>query len=400
MSASTAVQRVLQVHTRYREAGGEDRVVEEERRLLSSAGLEVDQVIFDNAAIDESSVRNRARTAASAMWSADAAKRVSTAIRSARPDVVHVHNTFVLASPSVFWAASRSAVPVVHTLHNYRLVCPVATCFRDGHCCTDCVGQPIPLPGVVHACVRGSRTQSAVVSATIAAHRAIGTWTRRIDRYIALTAFQRSLLVQGGLPAHRISVVPNFLEPDPGANVAARGGFLYLGRLALEKGIATLTAAAALSGHAVRVAGDGPAVDLVEAAAASDNVVALGRLATVDARAEVASAVALIVPSLWFEGFPMVVLEAYASGTPVIASRIGSLAEVIEDGTTGLLVAPGDSRALGDAITWADGHRSEMRAMGMNARARYEERFRGQDHLAALMDVYGQAGERRNATTH
>ena len=397
MSVGRDVQRVLQVHTRYREAGGEDRVVDDERHLLESAGVKVDQVIFDNAAIDEGSSGGSARAAASAVWSTEAASRVRRAINTSRPDVVHVHNTFVLASPSVFWAANRSAVPVVHTLHNYRLVCPVATCFRDGHSCTDCVGQPIPLPGVVHSCVRGSLTQSAVVAATLAAHRALGTWQRRIDRYVALTGFQRSLLVDGGLPARRISVVPNFLEPDPGVQADDRSGLLYLGRLSSEKGIATLTAAAALGNQLVRVAGDGPAGHLVREAAASGQVTSIGRLSAIDARREVAAASALVVPSLWFEGFPMVVLEAYACGTPVIASRIGSLAELVEDGTTGLLVPPGDPHALARALTWVAEHPNEMRGMGANARRRYEERYRGAHHLGALMDVYQQAIETRHA---
>jgi glycosyltransferase involved in cell wall biosynthesis len=399
MTSGRPVQRVLQVHTRYREAGGEDRVVDDEVRLLRSAGVEVEQVIFDNTSIDESSASGRARAAASAIWSMSAAKRVRSATSSFRPDVVHVHNTFVLASPSVFWAASRSGVPVVHTVHNYRLVCPVATCFRDGHPCTDCVGQLVPVPGVVHACVRDSRAQSAVVAATLTAHRAIGTWSRRIDRYIALTDFQRSLLVKGGLPARRISVVANFLEPDPGLHPKERTGFLYLGRLAAEKGIATLAAAARLGQQTVRVAGDGPASDLLNAAAASCRLSVLGRLSTPEAHGEMASCVALLVPSLWFEGFPMVVLEAYASGTPVIASRIGSLAEVIEDGTTGLLVPPGDADALAAAIAWADDHPSEMRAMGLNARRRYEERYRGASHLAALTGIYEEASRNRHAAS-
>jgi glycosyltransferase involved in cell wall biosynthesis len=386
-------RRVLQIHTRYRESGGEDRVAADELRLLTSGGLDVEQVIFDNASIDESTTLGRARAAASAIWSQSAAKRVDAAIQAFRPDVVHVHNTFVLASPSVFWAARRRAVPAVHTLHNYRLVCPVATCFRDGHPCTDCVSQPIAAPGVVHACVRDSRAQSAVVATTLATHRAIGTWRHRIERYVALTQFQRSLLVKGGLPARRIVVVPNFLEPDPGAPRRERLGLLYVGRVAPEKGIGTLTAAAELGGQVIRIAGDGPEMDIVRAAAASKSVIALGRLSAEDAHAEIASAAALVVPSLWFEGFPMVVLEAYASGTPVIASRIGSLTEIVEDGKTGLLVRPGNAGALATALTWAAEHPAEMREMGVNARRRYEERYRGSHHLAALMDVYAQAME-------
>lgn len=399
MTNSPPVRRILQVHTRYREAGGEDRVVDDELALLRAADVGVERVIFDNTMIDESSALGRVRAGAAAIWSSEAAKRVGIAINSFKPDVVHVHNTFVMGSPSVFWAASHSAVPVVHTVHNYRLVCPVATCFRDGHSCTDCVGRPLALPGVIHACVRDSRPQSAVVAATLATHRALGTWHRKVDRYLALTEFQRSLLVRGGLPARRIGVVPNFLEPDPGMHDYERTGLLYLGRLSPEKGIDTLTTAASLGSQTIRVAGDGPADDVVRTASASNKVVALGRLSAADASRAVASSIALVVPSVCFEGFPMVVLEAYASGTPVIASRIGSLAEVVEDGVTGRLVPPGDANALAEMMAWADSHRPEMRAMGANARRRYEERYRGMQHLRSLMDAYGEAKEHADGTS-
>jgi glycosyltransferase involved in cell wall biosynthesis len=178
-----------------------------------------------------------------------------------------------------------------------------------------------------------------------------------------------------------------------------RTGLLYLGRLSPEKGIDTLTTAASLGSQTIRVAGDGPADDVVRTASASNKVVALGRLSAADASRAVASSIALVVPSVCFEGFPMVVLEAYASGTPVIASRIGSLAEVVEDGVTGRLVPPGDANALAEMMAWADSHRPEMRAMGANARRRYEERYRGMQHLRSLMDAYGEAKEHADGTS-
>ena len=370
-------------------------MVEDEGRLLADAGLTVEQVVFDNADIDESQSPVRlASLAGAAVWSRSAAHRVRAAVNRFQPDVIHIHNTFVAASPSVFWAARTGRVPVVHTVHNYRIACPVATCFRDGHTCTDCVGRSIPWPSVVHACVRGSHAQSAVAAATLATHRAIGTWRHRIDRYIALTEFQRSLLVKGGLPAPRTSVVPNFLEPDPGYGAGPRGGVVYVGRLAREKGIETLLAAAAQRPGQVRVVGDGPAADAVTAAARADHLVAVGRVTADGAKREMSAATALLVPSLWFEGFPLVVLEAFAVGTPVIASRIGSLAEIVEDGVTGVLTPPGDAAALANAIQWAHQHSVEMRAMGANARKAYEERYRGGAHLDALMRVYRAATDR------
>ena len=396
MTTNLPIQRVLQVHTRYRQAGGEDEVVDAERRLLEASGISVAQLIFDNAELREArSLAGDLRLAASAVWSRQAARRVTAAVRSHDPDVVHVHNTFAAASPSVFAAAK--GIPVVQTLHNYRMVCPVATAFRDGHACTDCVGKPIPWPGVLHACVRGSRSQSAVAAATVTVHRAVGTFRRRIAGYIALTSFQRQLLMDGGLPADRITVIPNFLEPDPGAGAARRSGILYVGRLAEEKGVRVLLRAARVGHSDISIAGDGPLLSAVEQAAAEASITYLGQLPRTSVLARLRSATALVAPSLWFEGFPLIVLEAYATGTPVIASRIGSLAEVVEDGVSGLLTDAHDPVALAEKIQWAISHPTEMRRMGDNARGIYEARYRGSTHLVDLVQAYRAAGARGSA---
>lgn len=385
------VTSVLQVHTRYRQAGGEDRVVEAERELLEAAGIAVHQVIFDNADIKEGrSTGGDLRAAASSIWSRSARRRVRAAIATKRPMVMHVHNTFAAASPSVFTAAVE--IPVVHTLHNYRMVCPVATTFRDGHACTDCVGRLVPWPGVLHACVHGSRRQSTVAAATTVVHRVRGTFQHKISAYIALTDFQRQLMIAGGLPAERIRVIPNFLEPDPGMGDGARSGILFVGRLVQEKGVEVLLRAAALQPGVVRVAGTGPLQPLVEKAAAAGQIEYLGLLDRSAVLNELARATALAVPSIWFEAFPLTVVEAYATGTPVIASRIGSLAEVIEDGLTGLLARPHDATGLAERLRWAVSHPDELHQMGCEARERYETRFRGPAHLAALLEAYGTAG--------
>jgi glycosyltransferase involved in cell wall biosynthesis len=389
MSQPIPIRRVLQVHTRYRQAGGEDEVVAGERLLLEEAGIEVEQVIFDNAELRESrSLAGDLELATSAVWSRSAKRRVAAAIADHSPQIMHVHNTFVAASPSVYAAASAHRVPVVQSLHNYRLVCPAATAFRDGHPCTDCVGRRLAWPAVVHSCVRGSRAQSAVVATTLGVQRALGTFHRGIDTYVALTSFQRQLMVDSGLPAERIQVVPNFLEPDPGAGSGPRAGFLYVGRLAEEKGVATLLRAAELNPGSVSVAGDGPLAPLVQEAAAAGHVRYLGTLGSAEVADQLRGAAALAVPSTWFEGFPMVVIEAYAAGTPVIASRIGSLATIVEDAVTGLLVAPGDGDELGERFAWATDHPAELAESGSRARQRYELRYRGAAHLAALLDIY------------
>jgi glycosyltransferase involved in cell wall biosynthesis len=401
MTDPRAVQRVLQVHTRYRQAAGEDEVVAAERRLLEEAGLQVTQVLFDNPGPAASRMSLApVRQGISAVWSRGAARRVRKAIVASRSQVVHVHNTFVSASPSVYGAAAACRVPVVQTVHNYRLVCPAGTLYRSGRPCTDCVGHAIPWPAVAHSCYRGSRAQSAVVAATLAVARAKGTYSRGIGAYLSLTSFQRDLLIRGGLPADKIQVLPNFLEPDPGMARDPRSGFLYVGRLSEDKGVPTLLRAAAMAPGPVRIAGRGPLSPLVDAAAGTGDVEALGRLDKSAVFDQLRRAIAMVLPSVWYEGLPVAVLEAYATGTPVIASGIGSLAEIVEDGVTGLLVSPGDAEDLADRMRWADDHRSEMRRMGLSARKAYETRYRGAMHLGALLDTYQRLIDQRELVAH
>lgn len=389
MTQDSPIQRVLQIHTRYRQAGGEEQVVEAEKRLMEKAGIEVTQVIFDNAELRESrSPASDVQLAVSAIWSRTAGRRVEDAIATARPQVVHVHNTFSAASPSVYAAAAGQGVPVIQTLHNYRFICPAATVFRDGHVCTDCVGRSIPWPAVLHACVRGSHPQSAVAAATLTFHRARGTFARDIRGYVALTSFQRDLMIDGGLPAERIRVIPNFLEPDPGTGSHNRRGVLYAGRLAVEKGVPVLLQAASQEPGIITLIGSGPLRDSVQAAAASGDVGYSGPLAHEDVVDRLRRTIAVALPSVWFEGFPLVVLEAFATGSPVIASRIGSLAEMIEEGRTGLLAEPNDAADLAAKIRWATNHPAEMARMGLVARSRYEAQFRGETHLQALLEAY------------
>ena len=380
--------RVLQVHTRYRLSGGEEAVVEAERALLTRHGVEVEQLMFDNAGLRESrSPFGDARLALEAVWSRTAYRRMGARLRRGRAHVVHVHNTFSAASASVYAAASELGVPVVQTLHNYRFVCPKATVFRDGRPCTDCVGRAVPWPAVVHACVRGSHRQSLVVATGTAFHRLRGTYGT-ISRYIALTEFQRNLMIAGGLPADRITVVPNFLDPDPGVGDGQRSGLLYVGRLSPEKGIHVLAAAAPLVAGDVTVIGSGPMEGTVRS---NGHLRWLGPLDATAVRIRMQAAIAVVAPSVWFEGFPLVLLEAFATGTPVIASRIGSLAGVVEEGMTGLLVEPNDAESLSRSMTWALEHPLEMAAMGRRARDRYERRYRGDHHWTALAEVYSAA---------
>lgn len=262
---------------------------------------------------------------------------------------MHFDNTFPLVSPGAYSAVRARGLPVVQSLRNYRLLCPSATFFRDGHVCEDCLGRTPPWPGIRHRCYRGSRGQTAIVATMLTAHRLRRTWLRDVDYYIALTAFSRQKFIEGGLPADRVVVKPNFVALPPPVEETARTGMLYVGRLSAEKGIATMLRAWERAGGdiSLRIVDDGPLTATVaEAAAAIPTIHALGRRREEDTYALMAEAQALILPSEWYETFGRVAVEAFACGTPVIASRLGAMAEIVEDGVTGLLFTPGDAEDL------------------------------------------------------
>jgi glycosyltransferase involved in cell wall biosynthesis len=388
--------RILLVHNRYQLAGGEDVVFEAEARLLRRHGHDVHEHVEDNDTIDPS---RRLRLALDTIWSSSRRTALQSIARANAIELVHFHNTFPLISPAAYGGCREAGAAIVQTLHNYRLLCPSATLFRDGRPCEDCVGRVLPWPGVAHACYRGSRMQTAAAAAMLTAHRLRGTWAHDVDLYLALTRFARERFIAGGLPADRIRVKPNFLPDDPGGARADGGDFLFVGRLDQSKGVETLVRAWASmpSPPPLRIAGDGPLAEIVRAAAAaSPSVTYLGALPRAEVQAEMRAARALIFPSLWYEGMPMTILEAFACGLPVIASRRGSLEELVDDGRTGLTVAPGDPAALAAAVAWASQNPERLAEMGRAARREFEDHYRAEANYPLLMDAYETALRRRN----
>jgi glycosyltransferase involved in cell wall biosynthesis len=374
--------RVLVVHNRYRERGGEDVVVEHEVELLRSGGHEVTDYGRHNDEVAESAPLGMALQA---LWSRRTTQELASLIGECQPEVVHVHNTFPLVSPSVYWVAARAGVPVVQTLHNFRLICPQGLLLREGRPCESCVGR-VPLPAVRHACYRGSRAQTAVAAAAVVLHRGLGTWRSKVDRYIALSEFSRGRLIAGGVPAERIVVKPNSVPAASDPLEGPRSGLLFAGRLSAEKGLDTLVrAAAGLPPGSVRVAGSGP---MAAALAGVPALQPLGRLDRSALQAEMAGAAALVLPSACYENAPLAVLEAFACGLPVIASRLGALAEIVEDGVTGLLCEPGDAQALQQKMSWALSHHGAMRLMGAAARSQHARLYAPAENLRRLIGIY------------
>jgi glycosyltransferase involved in cell wall biosynthesis len=373
--------RILLVHNAYQHHGGEDSVVEAEIELLRAHGHAVETWFRSN---DDVGGMSSLSLAWQTLWSDRTTQDLAQRVRRFQPDVIHAHNTFPLISPSLYWAAARAGVPVVQTLHNFRLMCLNGVFLREGRVCEDCQGR-VPWRGVVRKCYRGSGVASAVLGGMLTLHREIGTYRDKVARYIALTDFCRNKFVEGGLPAARIVVKPNFVDL-PAPEVLARRGLLFVGRLSVEKGVATLANAAALLPEAgLRVAGEGPEAAVLDG---KHGVVCLGSLPGDAVRQEMQAAVALVVPSICYENFPRTIVEAFATGLPVIASRIGALAELVCEGETGLLFEPGNPADLAKKMAWALANPQSMAAMGRKARTQYEAEFSANVNYQQLTAIY------------
>ncbi len=377
-----SAERVLLVHNAYQHAGGEDSVVADEAALLRRKGHEVFEMRRDNHEVPG---LGRAGVAIQSLWSSRTHRDALALLERCRPDVVHVHNTWPLISPSLYWACASAGIPVVQTLHNFRLACPQAMFLREGRVCERCIGRT-PLPALRHGCYRGSRIQTSVLVGMLALHRGLGTWRDKVSRYIALNEFCRAKFVQAGLPPGRVVIKPNFADIDREAASGQRRGFLFVGRLAPEKGIGVLADAwSDCPGLQLRVAGTGDLDPVLRRLAGVDM---LGALAQPLVQHEMRGAIALVMPSIWYENFPRTLVEAYGAGLPVIASRIGALAELVEPGVTGLLVEPGDAGELRARLRWASAHPHRMAEMGVNARARFESLYTADINYKRLLEIY------------
>lgn len=385
---------MLLVHNRYQRPGGEDRVFDAEGRILEAHGHAVARLTLDNDAVDG---MNRLALAATTVWSREGKRAVEAAAREHRADVVHFHNTLPLVSPAGYYGARAAGAAVVQTLHNYRLICPGALLHRAGAPCEQCVGKAFALPGVVHGCYRGSRAATLAVAATNTVHGALGTWTRAVDRYIAITPFARERFVAGGLPAHRIAVKPNPLARDPGVGTGAGGFALFVGRLDTGKGVDTLLAAwhADASLPPLVVVGDGPGRACVEAAVAELGEARLRYVGWQDTDAVLAlvgEARVLVFPSELYEGgTPMTIVEAFARGLPVVASDRGAARGLVAEGVTGRRFAPGDATALAAAVQGLAPDADTYRAMRLAARRHFDAEFAPAPNHDALVRIYREA---------
>jgi len=379
--------KIVVAHNFYQQAGGEDQVFADETALLESHGHTVARHTVHN---DEVANLGRLTLAGRTIWNRQSHRELFDLVQRERADVVHFHNTFPLLSPSVYSAARSAGAAVVQTLHNYRLICPTAILYRNEKVCEDCMNRKVPWPAVVHRCYRGSFGASMVTVAMLSVHHSRGTFANDVDAYIALTEFAKAKFVQGGMPADKITVKPNFVGPDPGVG-EGRGNFcLFVGRLTEAKGIDVLLKAWKLLPDPIelKIAGDGELAPHVRDAAASNpRIHFVGRLPSDQINDLMGKATALIFPSVWYEGLPKTILEAYARGTPVIASRLGSMIELVRDGITGAHFTANDPADLAATVArlLAGGTLPTMRTA---VREYYLSKYTAEANYRMLMDVY------------
>ncbi|OOW05880.1 MULTISPECIES: glycosyltransferase family 4 protein [Pseudomonas] len=389
--------RVLLTHNFYSSAtpSGENQVFEAEKMLLASRGDDVRLFTKHSDAITAQGKIGVVKAALGTPWSLGIKRDICSAVNSFKPDIVHVHNTFPLLSPAVFHAIGKRAARVL-TLHNYRLFCPAAIPMREGRVCTECIDRHSALPSLLHGCYRNSRVATIPMAINVELHRALGTWTHQVDAFIALSEFQKELMITAGLPREKVHVKPNFYPGNPKVvSWEQRQPYVvFVGRLTAEKGVVSLLRAWqewGASAPELRIVGDGALRPELELMARGLPIRFLGQVSSQEAEYQIAHACLQILPSEWFEGFPMVIREAFAFGTPAAVSDIGPLASIVQDGDNGVVFRPATPQSLLQVVREAWSTPTLLERLGKGARRAFESNYTEDANYSMLMDIYTQA---------
>jgi glycosyltransferase involved in cell wall biosynthesis len=366
-----------------------------EADLLRCHGHEVEQMFAWTKELDGASAMRLFSAGLGTVWSFRGYSMMNKAIARFSPDIVHVHNTFPLLSPSVFWAADRAGVPVVQTLHNYRLTCANSLLLRDERPCQECVGH-FPWPAFRHRCFGASFLRTAAVTSMNLIHRWMGTYRNKVHAFIVLTEFSREIQARSGLPRERIHVKPNFSSAAVQLMAPRVRRFIFAGIIARFKGVHLLLEAwtrVASAGHQLLMVGDGPdRVELERRFAAQANIVWLGKQSRQEVMDLIAGSRWLVLPSLVYENFPMSVLEALSAGTPVIVPNHGAFAAMVSDGVEGLMFSAGDADSLSTALQAAlDASEGAWIQWSVNGRDKHLSAYSARNNYAQLMSIYQEA---------
>lgn len=383
--------KILVLHNRYQQAGGEDGVYGLEVELLRRNGHEVIEYREDNEGLGE---HGALASGLAAIWSCETTAKLRRLLVRERPDLAHFHNTFARISPAAYYSCRQAGVPVVQTLHNFRIGCLNAFCMSEGKLCERCLPRLIPLAGIVKGCYRGSMLNSAGMAAITTTHKLLGTYQKQVDAYIALTEFARSVHIRAGVPADKTFVKPNFIDPQPESPGDRQPYALFAGRLCTEKGILVLLEAWEKAGTSLtlKIAGDGPSAAQVAAAAARcPKIEWMGPKSRPEVLELMHHAQFLVLPSLGYENFPLSLVEAFSAGLPCVVSGHGAMQEIVDDGRTGLHFQTGNAGDLAAKMRWMATHPDQLRQMGYAARARYTARYTPQQNYQLLMEIYARA---------
>ncbi len=384
--------KILGVHNYYGDYGfgGESKVFESEMDLLESKGHDIKKFTCTNFDVKNYSLFKRMHTYATSNWNHESYRLIKNTLDNFQPDIMHVHNTWLLLTPSIFQAAYELGIPSVVTLHNYRLACPSGQFIYKGRACEKCLGMNRPWPLLRNKCYRDSYLKSFLRYRLYTSPRKKDVWVRKIGAIISLTNFAANKYISAGVPKNKIVVKPNCID-DPLENTEFRQtkqkGAIFIGRLSQEKGLITLIKAWKDIDYPLTIVGDGPLKDQLESLA-TNNVQFVGYLTADKTKEMLQSSAFIVFPSEWYEGFPMTLLEAMACGVPIVASRYGAMEAILIDCSTGLLFKKGDVADLKNTVSKLINNRILRKTLGERGRQEYLEKYTTSHNYQYLMDIY------------
>lgn len=377
---------ILIIHTFYQQKGGEDAVFLQEAKLLEETE-NVATLTFQNKKGPASIIQFF-----TSPFNFLSARKVKRKIAEFKPDIIHLHNWHYAIGPIVIQVANKAGVPIVLTLHNYRLLCPSATLMSNGKLFDNSRHVSFPWQAAKKKVYNNSFLQTFWLALIVWLHKKMGTW-KKVSHYFALTEFAKNIHLDStlGLAQDQVSVKPNFSErPVLISPLKRDNSFLFIGRLSEEKGIQTLLKAFSDTNYILKIAGDGPLKEEVLAVcSANPNIHYLGSLQKEEVLKQMRSSSALIFPSIWYEGMPMTILEAFSSGTPVIASNLGAMASLINDKINGLHFEAGNESDLKEKIeSWSALTAEDKAIFSQNALAFYEKLYSPEKNKDLLLKKY------------
>lgn len=403
---------ILIVHNYYQIPGGEDTVVANEKALLEEHGHKVLLYTRHNQELKKLGFLGKLLLPLYTLYSPRTYREVKSLIQREQIDVLHVHNTLNLISPSVYYAGFRSHIPVLQTMHNFRLLCPGAEFYRQGQICEDCLrckGKSGLRKALKYRCYRGSRMQTLASILLLKLHRSLGTYGRLY--YICLTQFNKGKLLELNrkLPKRkqiqeaRVFVKPNFTieKTSIESNICQKKDYyIYVGRLEIIKGIWTIVEAMATLPYELRILGTGTQQKQVEAYLKEKNLTNIKLLGFVDAEEKhrlIAGAKAMLVAPQWYETFGMTVIESFACHTPVLVGDLGNAADLVQEGVTGMHFSYQDAQDLRRVLQAFEALPPAKREeMGENAYRRYQENYSKESNYHQLLDIYRKCIEIEN----